>query len=150
MRPNKDGLCSSEGQMGVLFMLLPDTPREAPSGHFKAEEVCMCSLPVPKYVHSLARRDNTLRAGTVLRVERQALTTYELIGTHVCVCVCRPLACFRFSLVCRRGRVRHKLRSKQERRNSAATGSASRADVQAYLRYDDCHFPRRPATYFPV
>lgn len=54
--------------MGVLFMLLPDTPREAPSGHFKAEEVCMCWLPVPKYVHSLARRDNTLRAGTVLHV----------------------------------------------------------------------------------
>lgn len=37
MRPNKDGLCSSEGQMGVLFMGSPYTLRETPSGHFKAE-----------------------------------------------------------------------------------------------------------------
>lgn len=30
--------------MGVLFMVSSYTLREAPSGHFKAEEVCMCSL----------------------------------------------------------------------------------------------------------
>lgn len=39
MRPNKDGLCSSEGQMGVLFMGSPYTLRETPSGHLKAEAV---------------------------------------------------------------------------------------------------------------
>lgn len=44
MRPNKDGLCSGEGQMAVLFMVSPYTRSWAPSGHFKAEEVCMCSL----------------------------------------------------------------------------------------------------------
>lgn len=44
MRPNKDGLCSGEGQMGVLFMGSPYALRETPSGHFKAEAACVCSL----------------------------------------------------------------------------------------------------------
>lgn len=43
VRPNKDGLYSSEGQMGVLFMVSPYTLRGAPSGPFKAEEVCICA-----------------------------------------------------------------------------------------------------------
>lgn len=43
VRPNKDGLYSNEGQMGVLFMVFsPYTPSGAPSGPFKAEEVYLC------------------------------------------------------------------------------------------------------------
>lgn len=41
VRPNKDRLYSSEGQMGVLFMVSPYTLRGAPLGPFKAEEVCI-------------------------------------------------------------------------------------------------------------
>lgn len=42
VRPNKDRLYSSKGQMGVLFMVSPYTLRGAPLGPFKAEEVCIC------------------------------------------------------------------------------------------------------------
>lgn len=42
VRPNKDRLYSSEGQMGVLFMVSPYTLRGGPLGLFKAEEVCVC------------------------------------------------------------------------------------------------------------
>ena len=71
VRPNKDRLYSSKGQMGVLFMVSPYTLRGAPLGPFKAEEVCVCARsvsppgsrthsgqpPVPKYPHFPAHHD---------------------------------------------------------------------------------------------
>lgn len=70
VRPNKDGLYTGEGQMGVLFMVSSYTLREAPSGHFKEEmcvHVCACAPDssahlgqpsIPKYLHISARHDN--------------------------------------------------------------------------------------------
>lgn len=46
VRPNKDRLYSSKGQMGVLFMVSPYTLRGAPLGPFKAEERCVCTHTV--------------------------------------------------------------------------------------------------------
>lgn len=58
VRPNKDRLYSSEGQMGVLFMVSPYTLRGAPLGPFKAEEVyicvCVCSYSFSSWLeHTL-------------------------------------------------------------------------------------------------
>lgn len=53
VRPNKDGLYTGEGQMGVLFMVSSYTLREAPSGHFKAEEACMCVCVCSRLERSL-------------------------------------------------------------------------------------------------
>lgn len=70
VRPNKDGLYSSEGQMGVLFMVSPYTLRGAPSGPFKAEEVYFLLSPgwsahlgqalVPKCLHIPAHHTKEL------------------------------------------------------------------------------------------
>lgn len=88
MRPNKDRLYSSEGQMGILFMVSPYTLRGAPLGPFKAEEVCICVC-----VHTLFfPPGSSTHLGQPLVPDISTLSLLAVTNTlHKglgCVCVC--------------------------------------------------------------